>query len=575
MTYLKKYYNLIKCFKSQIILGFILAFANLIATLILPNLIGSLTNQIENSTLTKEIITRYSLYILGLGIFNYITTCFGNFFFFRNHYYADKEIRLSIFYKALSQSPLFFKSHPISDIINKSTSDSTAIGEVVGYGLMTLVYGIFFPIIAFIFMFRISPILTIIPMVSLPIMVYLISLISIGYDKRYLEVKNSMDKLNDTALETYNGIKVIKTFNLSSIMGKLFMEKVDDNLDKEMNLQKLGTLYVPVVEILLGISSVLSFVLGASLIKKNQINYGQLVTFSMYLIFLTYPAYAMSDLIIIWKEGKNSFKRIEELIEYDYSKTLNKELLSINSISKIEFKEFSFDYPGNENFSLRNINFVLEKGKRYGIVGKTGSGKTSILRNIIREYPNYKGNIIINDIDIEKLDFDTLRKRIGYVPQEHFLFSKTIKDNIKFYRNATDEDVEKAITASDFTKDIRQLPEGVNTLSGELGISLSGGQKQRISLSRALLTDVDILVLDDVLSAVDNNTEKNILNNLNEKFFDKIVVMTSHKISAIKDFDEILVIDNGQISERGDFYTLIKNRGWFYEQSLIQGVYNE
>lgn len=571
MSNLKKYYSLVKKFKYQMVFGFVIGILTLYTTLLLPKIVGTLTGFVESGTLTLPIIKKYSIIILCVGAFNYIANGLWNYIFFRNYYYVDNEIRLKIFFKALSQSPVFFKKNPISDIINKATSDSANIADVVGYGMMTLMDGILFPCLIFYYMFNISVPLTIVPIITLPIMVYLVTLVSKNYDRRYLSLKKSMDSLHDSALETYTGIKVIKTFNLSSIMGRGFMKKVDKNLDEELRLQKLNTLYMPIVEIISGIGAVVSFVLGARLIKEGKISYGELVTFSMYLMYLSWPAFAISDCIVISKAGKNSLKRVENLIDYGEGKKKS-DYDVISSIDSMDFSNVSFSYPMNDSFGLSNINLHLEKGKRYGIVGKTGSGKTSILRMVIREYPDFSGEIKINDVDVKEVNFDALRKKIGYVPQEHFLFSKSIGENIKFFRDVNEEAVINAIRLSDFEKDLKDLPEGLETLSGELGVSLSGGQKQRVSLSRAVLTDVDLLVLDDVLSAVDNSTERNILNNLNSVLGDKIVVMSSHKISAIKDFDEILVVDNGKIVEQGDFNSLVKNRKWFYEQALSQGV---
>lgn len=569
MSDIKKYFNFVKGFGWQIAFGFVIGILTLFTTLMLPKIIGTLTGYIQSGALSIVIIKKYSLIILAVGIFNYIANGIWNYIFFKNYYYVDSEVRVRIFFKALSQSPGFFKANPISDIINKATSDSANIADVAGYGLMTLMDGILFPILVFYYMFQISPLLTVVPIIALPIMVYFITLVSKNYDRRYLSLKKSMDSLHESALETYNGIKVIKTFNLSSIMGKIFMKKVDKNLDEELRLQRINTLYMPIVEIISGIAAVISFVLGARLIREGAISYGDLVTFSMYLMYLMWPAFAISDCIVILKAGKNSLKRVENLI--DYEENDNKGIV-LSEISSMEFRNVSFNYPGNDSFMLSGINLRLERGKRYGIVGKTGSGKSSILRMVIREYPDFDGEIYVDGVNVNDVNFDVLRKRIGYVPQEHFLFSKSIGDNIRFFRNVDSEAVMEAIKMSDFEKDLENLPDGVETLSGELGVSLSGGQKQRVSLSRAVLTNVDLLVLDDVLSAVDNNTEINILNNLNKSFRDKIVIMASHKISAIKDFDEILVVDDGKIVERGDFESLIKNRKWFYEQALSQGV---
>lgn len=569
MSDIKKYFNFVKGFKWQIAFGFVIGILTLFTTLMLPKIIGTLTGYIQSGALSIVIIKKYSLIILAVGIFNYIANGIWNYIFFKNYYYVDSEVRVRIFFKALSQSPGFFKVNPISDIINKATSDSANIADVAGYGLMTLMDGILFPILVFYYMFQISPLLTVVPLVALPIMVYFITLVSKNYDRRYLSLKKSMDSLHESALETYNGIKVIKTFNLSSIMGKIFMKKVDKNLDEELRLQRINTLYMPIVEIISGIAAVISFVLGARLIREGAISYGDLVTFSMYLMYLMWPAFAISDCIVIFKSGKNSLKRVENLIDYEEN---DKKGIVLSEISSMEFRNVSFNYPGNDSFMLSGINLSLERGKRYGVVGKTGSGKSSILRMVIREYPDFKGEISVNGESVKDVDFDVLRRRIGYVPQEHFLFSKSIGDNIRFFRHVDSEAVMDAIKVSDFEKDLENLPDGVETLSGELGVSLSGGQKQRVSLSRAVLTNVDLLVLDDVLSAVDNNTEINILNNLSKSFRDKIVIMASHKISAIKDFDEILVVDDGKIVERGDFDSLVENGKWFYEQALSQGV---
>lgn len=575
MNYLKKYYNIIKKYKYNIIAAILVSITTLYTSIILPQIVGKVSDLVKNGTLTKEVLLK-NIYILILAtVYMYFASAFWNYQIFKNYYYVESEIKKSLLKKALKQSPIFFKRNPISEIINKASSDSERVADVLGYGIMTIIDGVIFPTFIFYNMAKISIKLTIISVLALPIMTYIITKISKQYEPTYLSYQKSLDDLNKKALEDFKAIKVIKAFAVQDKKENSFLKSVQENLNRDLSLTKLESLYMPVSEIGIGLFSVIALIIGATQIRNGTITYGELVTFSMYLSFLAWPCFALSDLIVVLKGGNNSLKRIDEILLYedDFNEYIGKK--TISNIDSIEFSNVSFMYPGNDSFELKNIDLKLTKGKKLGIVGKTGSGKTSLLRTIINEYPNFQGEIKINDIPLKHINNIDFKKNIGYVPQEHFLYSKTINENICFYRKSDEGEVLKSIKISDFEKDLDTLPYGIQTLCGEMGVSLSGGQKQRVSLSRAVLKPVELLVLDDILSAVDNSTEKNILNNLSEVMKEKIVVMSSHKISAIKDFDEIIVLDNGKIIERGSYNDLIKNKGWFYEQVKIQEVSNE
>lgn len=575
MKNIKKYYNLIKKYRYALFFALMLNIFSAYGSIIIPKFIGEMADLVKNGNLTNEILKRDVYVLLFMSIFIYISNAIWNYIIFRNYYYVSANLKKMILSKSLLQSPVFFKRNTISEIINKATSDTMRVADVVGYGFMTIVDGAIFPILIFIYMAKISTLLALISMVALPVMVFIITKISTRYDPTYEAYQKSLDTLNQKTIEDMSAIKVIKAFVVGKVKKEDYLKSVDDNLAKDLRLTKLTALYMPVTEIGIGFFSIIAFIVGASLIKHGNLSYGQLVTFSLYLYFLEWPAFALSDLIVVLKEGNTSLRRIGEILDYEDDFKEYKGNEKIDSIEKIEMNDVYFSYPGNDSFGLKNINLSFQKGKRYGIVGKTGSGKTSLLRLIINEYPDFHGDFKINGSDIKEISLDDLKKNIGYVPQEHFLYSKTIKENIAFYRNATDTEVKNAIKVSDFEKDIGSLPLGVHTLSGEMGVSLSGGQKKRVSLSRAVLKDVDMLVLDDVLSAVDNKTEQNILENLEKLMGDKIVVMSSHKISAIKDCDEIIVLDDGAISEIGTYDELLENKGWFYEQTMIQEVSHE
>lgn len=575
MKNIKKYYNLIKKYRYALFFALMLNIFSAYGSIIIPKFIGEMADLVKNGNLTNEILKRDVYVLLFMSIFIYLSNAIWNYIIFRNYYYVSANLKKMILSKSLFQSPIFFKRNHISEIINKATSDTMRVADVVGYGFMTVVDGAVFPILIFIYMARISVLLALISMIALPVMVFIITKISTRYDPTYEAYQKSLDTLNQKTIEDMSAIKVIKAFVVGKVRKENYLKSVDDNLAKDLRLTKLTALYVPVTEIGIGFFSIVAFIVGASLIKHGNLSYGQLVTFSLYLYFLEWPAYALSDLIVVLKEGNTCLRRIGEILDYEDDFKEYKGTEKIKSIDKIEMNNVYFSYPGNDSFELKNINLSFQKGKRYGIIGKTGSGKTSLLRVIINEYPNFSGQVKINGSDIKEISLDDLKKNIGYVPQEHFLYSKTIKENIAFYRDATDAEVKNAIKVSDFEKDISSLPLGVYTLSGEMGVSLSGGQKQRVSLSRAVLKDVDMLVLDDVLSAVDNKTEQNILENLEKLMGDKIVVMSSHKISAIKDCDEIIVLDDGEIIESGTYDELLDNKGWFYEQAMIQEVSHE
>lgn len=575
MNNFKKYLKIISKYKYITIAAMLVSISTLYGSIVLPQIIGNISNSAKLGTLTNETLCKDIYTLILITVYIYFASAFWNYHIFKNAYYVESKVRVDILKKALLQSPVFLKRNPISEIINKATSDSEKVGDVLGYGLMTIIDGIIYPVFIFYNMSKISIKLTLISMLALPIMTYIVVIISKKYDPTYNEYQKTLDNLNQKALEDFKSIKVIKAFSVNRQKEERFIKSVDENLNKDLKLTRLEALYMPVTEIGIGLFSVIGLIIGATQIKTGVISYGELVTYSLYLAFLTWPCYALADLIIILKEGNNSLKRIEKILDYKDDFNEYKGNININLINSIELKNFGFSYPWNDSFLLKNINLYMEKGKKYGIVGKTGSGKTTLLRSIINEYANFNGEFFINNNDIKSVNNRDFKNNIGYVPQEHFLYSKTVNDNIKFYRESSEEEVLKSIEASDFKKDLKSLPCGIHTLCGEMGVSLSGGQKQRVSLSRAILKPVDLLVLDDILSAVDTATERNILKNLDELMKDKIVVMSSHKISAIKDFDEILVLHEGKIVERGNYDELMANRKWFYEQALTQEVSNE
>ncbi len=568
---LKRYYNLIDEHKTSLLLAIVLVIISGGLAVLPVKFTGAITDAIKLNNLNYDYLIRNIILLLIMLVVTYFFDAFYNYVVFRNFYYVDCSVRVKILKKSIRQNPPFFIKYNASNIITKSTSDSDAVATVASYGVMTAAEGILLPIIYFITMATISPWLLLVALVSLPIMVYFVVQISNKLDRIYNKTLESQDAMNEHALESFTSIKVIKAFCIKNTRLKEFLDKVNDNHDKELAVNRLENLYVPVVSGIMSIFAITSIIIGAFLISKGKITLGDLVTHSMLLAQLGWPAFAVADLIVISKNGSLSLKRIDEILNYkEDPKPINP--IDINDIKTIELNNYNFKYPYAENYALKNINLNIKSGQKIGIVGKTGSGKTTLLRQLVPEYSEFEGSFKINDINVNKINLDSYHKNIGYVPQEHFLFSKSVKDNILFFR---DGDYQKAIDIVAFRKDLESFVDGVETMCGEMGVTLSGGQKQRVSLARGVLTTPKVLILDDVLSAVDNKTEKEIVNNLNENFSNLTVIISSHRLSVVKDADEIIVLDNGEISERGTFDELIDSGGWFSEQYKSQEVSHE
>jgi len=312
---------------------------------------------------------------------------------------------------------------------------------------------------------------------------------------------------------------------------------------------------------------------GAYLVFHNQLTLGELVSFNVYLGMLIWPMFAIGELINIMQRGNASLDRVQETLSYQPDVTDPSKPNTVDKPDSIMFEDVSFKYPSSHVDNLKQINIELKRGETLGIVGKTGSGKTTFIKQLLREYPLGVGALKVSDVSLNDQTLETTRGWIGYVPQDHVLFSKTVRENIYFGRtDATNEDLEKAIELADFKKDIDMLPEGLETLVGEKGIALSGGQKQRISIARALIKNPEILILDDSLSAVDAKTEKKIIENIRSERVGRTTIISTHRMSAVQHADRIIVLDDGEIIEAGTHEQLMESDGWYHEQFERQQV---
>ncbi|MDO5716466.1 MAG: ABC transporter ATP-binding protein [Tissierellia bacterium] len=581
MKKIRYYYQLIEGGAWSLILSLILLVASSMISLMIPKRVGSMVDAMKNGTLSQGEFYPSLGVILLLVFLSYLMACLWGYLIFRNYYYGERKIRMSICKTILEQNPRFFLKHQPGTIISKATSDSTAVSEALGYGIMVFFDGVIYPAMILYQMIKIHPVLAFLALVSIPLNFLLILRISKRHDEIYEAGQESFDALHRQSLESVGGVKIIKAFGVEHIHKKIFLRGAQEKNQRDMSLTKLQSFYAPASELYYGIFSILSFVIGAYFIGKGSLTMGQLVTYAFYLINLQWPAKALSELLIVGKEAHTSRKRIEEI--FIDGTVSSQEGAIIEDFASIEFKDFSFAYPCHEEketptkapdptFVLRHLNLQIRKGEKVAIVGRTGSGKTTLLRQLLCTYPEVEGSLTINQIPVQNLDKTQWRHHLAYVPQEHFLFSKTVKDNIIFFREENEEELEFSMKAADFSKDLPSLPLGIHSTCGEMGIILSGGQKQRLSLARAFYETRDIFIFDDVLSAVDTKTEQKILSNLQRYFPEKTMVYSSHRLSAVVNADKILVLDKGEIVEMGTFDELMEQGGWFAQEYKAQSM---
>ena len=524
---------------------------------------GRVIDAITSGQLSQQDLLLNLLYLLLAAVGMYYLRYVWRMYILGTSYRLGQIMRSRLFEHFTKMSPAFYQTYRTGDLMAHATNDINALTRLAGGGVMSAVDASITALVTLLTMlFSISWQMTLVAILPLPFMAYATSRLGRKTHKAFGESQAAFSELNNKVQESVSGIKVTKSFGYQANELESFQAVNELTFQKNLQTMKYDSLFDPMVLLFVGSSYVLTLLVGSLMVQKGQITVGNLVTFISYLDMLVWPLMAIGFLFNITQRGKVSYQRIEELLSQE-SPVQNPEFpLDGIENGRLEYAVESFAFEDEE--TLTDIYFSLEKGQTLGLVGQTGSGKTSLIKLLLREYDVDEGAIYLNGHDIRDYRLTDLRSLMGYVPQDQFLFATSILDNIRFGNpNLSLSAVEEATKLAQVYQDIVDMPQGFDTLIGEKGVSLSGGQKQRLAMSRAMILDPDILILDDSLSAVDAKTEYAIIDNLKETRKDNTTIITAHRLSAVVHADLILVLQNGQIVERGRHDDLLALNGWY------------
>ncbi|MGW6192090.1 ABC transporter transmembrane domain-containing protein [Bacillus cereus] len=567
---MKVFFNLAWFFKQEkraYIIGIIMLFGVALLELVAPRVLGIVVDEINNGTLTSEKLLNWVILLVVVGMMMYILRYLWRIMIFGSSLKLARQLRKNLYEHFTKMSPSFYQSRRTGDLMAHATNDIQAIQQTAGSGVLTLVDSLAVGGCVLVAMgFTISWKLTLLSLIPMPIVAISTNYYGTLLHRRFHKAQQSFSEINDKVQESMSGMKVIRSLGQEKEDLQSFRKKSEDVVHKNMLVARIDSLFDPTIALIVGFSFLIAICYGSLLVVRGELTVGELVTFTTYLGTLVWPMLAFGWLFNIMERGRASYDRVEKILSQT-SDVVNKEN-AIHAIASgdVSFAVDSFSYKKNELLNLKDIYFNLRKGETLGIVGRTGAGKTTLLKCLIREYDHFNGELKVGERDIRNLTLHGVRSAISYVPQDHFLFSASIGENIAFGKaDATYKEISRAAEIACIHNDIIQFSEGYDTVVGERGVSLSGGQKQRISIARALLTNAEILILDDCLSAVDAKTEETILTALKRERAEKTTIITAHRLSAIQHANLILVIDEGKIMQRGTHEQLMNGNGWYKE----------
>lgn len=566
-------------YKWHLLIGVIITIVARIFLLFTPRYVKKIFSVVEtykkglesgNSSLQAE-LALIIFYIIGAAIIAGILSFFMRQTIINVSRYIEYDLKNEVYAHYQKLSLNFYKKNRTGDLMNRISEDVGKVRMYVGPAIMYSINTITLFIIAILYMYNEAPVLTLYTIIPLPILSIAIYKLSKEIHKRTTIVQQYLSKLSAFTQEAFSGISVIKAYGIEPQTSDNFDELSTTSKQNQLNLVKVEALFFPMMILLIGVSNLVVIYIGGLQYMDGKIeSLGTIAEFIIYVNMLTWPVATVGWVTSIVQQAEASQKRINEFLKIEPEiKNTIAEHTSING--DISFEKVAFTYDDTNINALKDISFSVKHGQTLAILGKTGAGKSTILDLIGRLYDIDKGSIKVNNIEISQHNLTDLRNSIGYVPQDAFLFSDTIKNNIKFGKEkATDEEVIEAAKLAHVHKNIIKFNNGYETILGERGITLSGGQKQRISIARALIKDPEILLFDDCLSAVDTETEEKILKNLNQVTKGKTTIIVGHRVSSAKNADKIIVIENGMIVQEGTHDSLVNIDGYYKHLYLKQ-----
>lgn len=578
LQYLNKYFFK---YKYRLLLGIIITVFSKILALQVPQLVRESVNAAENyktgiitdlEFVKSELLTNILL-IVGAALLSGFFTFLMRQTIIVMSRLIEFDLKNEIYYQYQQLSLNFYKKNRTGDLMNRISEDVSKVRMYFGPAIMYSMNMLVLFVVAIVKMYNIDPTLTNYTLLPLPVLSISIYILSRVINKRSTIVQQYLSKLTANAQETFSGISILKSYGIEYKAMVEFETLTNTSKEKNINLFKAQALFFPLMILLIGLSNILVIYVGGLRYIEGSISLGVIAEFIMYVNMLTWPVAVVGWVTSIVQQAEASQKRINEFLKHEPEiKNNNTNPSKIHG--GIQFKEVTFTYDDTNITALNNVSFKLEQGKTLAILGNTGAGKSTIINLIARLYDVDSGEILIDNKNIEQLNLDDLRQSIGFVPQEAFLFSDTIKNNIKFgNQTASDSKIEQAARDAYIHHNIIDFNEGYNTYVGERGVTLSGGQKQRISIARAIIKEPKILIFDDCLSAVDTETEEIILNNLYKISKYKTTVIVSHRVSSVKNADLIIVLEDGKIIQQGPHNELVNYTGYYrelYEQQLLE-----
>ena len=563
MSIIQKLWWFFKLEKRRYLVGIVALVLVSVLNLIPPMVMGRVIDAITSGRLTQDELLLHLFYLLLAAFGMYYLRYVWRMYILGTSYRLGQIMRSRLFEHFTRMSPAFYQNYRTGDLMAHATNDINALTRLAGGGVMSAVDASITALVTLLTMlFSISRQMTLVAILPLPFMAYATSRLGRKTHKAFGESQAAFSELNNKVQESVSGIKVTKSFGYQSDELASFQEVNNLTFQKNLQTMKYDSLFDPMVLLFVGSSYALTLLVGAFMVQAGQVTVGNLVTFISYLDMLVWPLMAIGFLFNITQRGKVSYQRIESLLSQESPVKDSESPLDGIENGRLDYAIESFAFEDEE--TLKDIHFSLEKGQTLGLVGQTGSGKTALIKLLLREYDVDQGAIYLNGHDIRDYRLADLRRLMGYVPQDQFLFASSILDNIRFGNpDLPFSAVEEATKLAQVYQDIQAMPQGFDTVIGEKGVSLSGGQKQRLAMSRAMILNPDILILDDSLSAVDAKTEFAIIDNLKETRKDKTTIITAHRLSAVVHADLILVMQNGRIIERGTHEDLLALDGWY------------